>query len=283
VKAITSRCVAECVSAEVAAAFTHSFESYLIPVSLGAELYERRFRAEHLDPFASRVYYCGESFAAVLLVTRRGLSSRVAALAVVPELRGRGLGRRIMEEALADARGRGDRAMSLEVIEGNESAIALYTRLGFSARRRLVGYLRAAEAGEADRRGADEALAEVDPLEFSRVVAQEGDDELPWMLMAETFAAATAPAKAYSLGGHAYALVRNAWAEPLPLSGLVVRRAERRRGWGRRMLKALAAIYPGRAWAIQPIVPEDLAPEFFACMGWGRQELTQIEMRAELS
>ena len=54
---VLSRPVAECASAEVAAALTRSFEGYLTgPVHVDAEGYERRFRAEHLDPFASRVY-----------------------------------------------------------------------------------------------------------------------------------------------------------------------------------------------------------------------------------
>jgi hypothetical protein len=53
---LSSRPVADCTSAEVAAAFTRSFEGYVVPLRFTPEAYERRFRGEDLDPYASRVY-----------------------------------------------------------------------------------------------------------------------------------------------------------------------------------------------------------------------------------
>lgn len=276
---ISARAIAECTSAEAATALVRSFESYFVPVNVTAQTFERRFRAEHLDPFSSRIYYAGDSASAVLLVTRRGWSSRIAAVGVVPEMRGRGLGRRIMNEALADARTRGDRSVCLEVIEENVAALSLYEALGFRARRRLVGY-DCASAPPATE-GAD-AVAEIDPLEFARFAAREAESDLPWMLTAETYAAATFPARAYRLEGRACALIANSTSETLTLAGLVVGREERRSGWGSRLLRGLAAVYPGRAWTIPAIVPEHLCEDFFAHNRWERQTVTQLEMRVEL-
>jgi len=52
-------------------------------------------------------------------------------VAIFPEFRGRGLGRRLMLVAEEQARGRGYGKLSLIVYEGNEIARGLYERLGY--------------------------------------------------------------------------------------------------------------------------------------------------------
>src|SRR5215210_1366661 len=100
---ISEQPVAECTAAQVADAFTTSFEGYVMPVNVTAQGYERRFRPENLDPFASLVYFRQKTPVAVLLVARRGWTSRIAAMAVAPEARGRGVGRKIMESAIQES------------------------------------------------------------------------------------------------------------------------------------------------------------------------------------
>lgn len=56
----------------------------------------------------------------------------VSGVAVYPEHRGRGLARRLMEEARARAEALGLPRMSLICFEGNERAMQLYRRLGFA-------------------------------------------------------------------------------------------------------------------------------------------------------
>jgi ribosomal protein S18 acetylase RimI-like enzyme len=275
---LTARPVAELTSAQCAAAMEHCFEGYVVPIRATAESWERRFRAEHLDPFASRVYEHQGRPAAVLFITRRGWTSRVGGMAVAKGLRGAGLGRRVMGDAIAGARARGDHALLLEVIEQNTPAVALYASLGFARVRRLVGW-RCENPAPGD---AADALREIDPLEVSRVVQREGDADLPWQLAPETLAAAAAPARAFTLDGHAYALVGNAQAEALSLSALVVPRAERRRGWGTRMLRAISTAFPYRTFSVTSILPEETAPEFFVRAGWERHPITQFEMRLDL-
>ena len=48
------------------------------------------------------------------------------------------------------------------------------------------------------------------------------------------------------------------------------------------MLRALAAAFPGKPMQAVAIVPDDLAPEFFARAGWERQGISQFEMRLDL-
>ena len=62
------------------------------------------------------------------------LECYLAELYVVPDQRGRGLGRALMQAALALARGRGADRMDLGTSESDVAARALYESLGFSNR-----------------------------------------------------------------------------------------------------------------------------------------------------
>ena len=277
---ISDRPVAECTAAQVADALTKAFEGYVMPVNVSARGYEQRFRPEHVDPFASYVYFRESRPAAVVLVARRGWTSRIAAMAVAPEARGKGLGRRIMQTAIDEAVARRDRSVLLEVFEHNTPAVNLYRRLGFEPLRRLVGYHRDSGGVASD---AADTLSELDPLDFARVVAREGDPGLPWMLVAETLSGAVSPARAFHLDHRAYALIGDPDANAIPLTALVVPRADRRNGWGPRLVQALFARYPDKTWSIPQIVPEGLAPEFFARCGWKLLDTNQLEMILNLS
>jgi ribosomal protein S18 acetylase RimI-like enzyme len=60
-------------------------------------------------------------------------------LYLVPDVRGRGLGRRAIELALMEARSCGVRVLLLEVEAANERAYRLYTSMGFTdTKRRLM-------------------------------------------------------------------------------------------------------------------------------------------------
>ena len=61
-------------------------------------------------------------------------------LAVAPALRGRGLGRALLERAAGTAAGRGAVALFLEVAAGNEVARRLYAAAGFDQVGRRAGY-----------------------------------------------------------------------------------------------------------------------------------------------
>ena len=280
IEGISERPVADCNAAQVADALTRCFEGYVMPVSVSPQGYERRFRPENVDPFASYAYFRENVPVSVILVARRGWTSRVAAMAVAPEARGRGLGKRVMQGVIGEAVARGDRSLLLEVFEHNTPAVNLYEGLGFKPLRRLVGYHH--DPGGAATRIAH-TLSELDPLDFARVVASEGESGLPWMLAAETLSGAVAPARAYHLDRRAYALIGNPGENTILLTALVVPRDHRRNGWATRLMMALYAEYPDKAWSIPQIVPEVLAPQFFTRCGWELQDTKQLEMVLDLS
>jgi ribosomal protein S18 acetylase RimI-like enzyme len=77
---------------------------------------------------------------ALVRQSRTGPSGRIYSLAVSPERRGRGLGRRLLQRMIDALRARGVRRIRLEVEAGNTSAAALYERSGFERGRTLAGY-----------------------------------------------------------------------------------------------------------------------------------------------
>jgi ribosomal-protein-alanine N-acetyltransferase len=68
--------------------------------------------------------------------------AELANLAVVPSLRGQGIGAALLDRAMADARGAGCVVMHLEVRESNPSARALYASRGFEMVGRRKRYYR---------------------------------------------------------------------------------------------------------------------------------------------
>jgi ribosomal protein S18 acetylase RimI-like enzyme len=66
-----------------------------------------------------------------LALWRAGTDCVVEDVFVEEDARGSGIGRAIMEEAVARARERGARRMALDVHDENDAAIALYESLGF--------------------------------------------------------------------------------------------------------------------------------------------------------
>ncbi|KUG07634.1 GNAT family N-acetyltransferase [Solirubrum puertoriconensis] len=269
---LTSRTVLECNSATLADAMNRSFEQYFVPMHFDAGSFERRFRSEHLDPEASRLWFSGDELVGVVYIARRGWTSRVAAMGLVVEARGQGLGKHMLQTAIDEATARGDKSMLLEVFTPNEPAIRLYERLGFAKARTLTSFRRMPDNGAIGT----EQLVEVDPLQVARLVAQQGDANLPWMFAAESLPGLATPHRAYHLGEQVYAIVRPD-AERTVLVSLLVRQEARRQGWALRMLRAVEAQFPQKP-LVAPLVAEGALHNTLTAAGWEALPLTLFEM-----
>jgi len=164
-------------SDELAQILCHCFENYIVRFVIDGDTFARRFGAEDLSLNDSIIVTHQQQPVALALISRRGLHSRISALSIRPEMRGKGLGKALMKRIVADAHQRGDRQLSLEVIEGNEAALALYHRAGLQIVRTLTGHLAAtpvlAEVAQ---------LQEIDPLFVSHRLIAEGATDLPWLI-----------------------------------------------------------------------------------------------------
>ncbi len=82
----------------------------------------------------------GDSAAGYLLGTQVVDEFTVARIASLPSFRRRGIGRALLDRAVATARASGVTVVFLEVRAGNVPAIALYASVGFIVTRRRKGY-----------------------------------------------------------------------------------------------------------------------------------------------
>ncbi|MCC6298257.1 MAG: GNAT family N-acetyltransferase [Anaerolineales bacterium] len=252
------------------------FEGYLVPIRLDVSQFLSMVHKDSIDLSASRVLLADDKPEGVALIARRGWVSRLAAMGISKEMRGQGAGSWLMERLLQQARARGDREMTLEVIEQNDAAVRLYEKFGFQTMRRLVGFIRR-EAIELD----PEELNEMDLREMGALVSQFGLRDLPWQLSGETIAQMTPPVRAYR-NGHSYVAISNPEADHVVIWSVLVEPEARGANLGAQAVKQVIAKFTGRTWHVPAIYPEELS-DVFVRAGFEREELSQWQMCLPLS
>jgi ribosomal protein S18 acetylase RimI-like enzyme len=251
------------------------FTDYFIPIQLSEEILLGMVRRDGLDMTSSRVVIRNGEPVGVALIARRGWSCRLAAMAVVPEARGCGVGTWITGRLVDEARGRGERALGLEVIEQNEPAVHVYRKQGFVTQRRLVSF---------SRNGVDREteldLHEVDIWEVARMVTTHGLPDLPWQISGETLAQAGPPSLGFQLGG-AYVVISDPSQPQIALRSVIVEPNARRQGQAKRALRAVMTSYPDKIWLMPALCPEELSP-LFEGLGFEYGEISQLQMLMQL-
>jgi ribosomal protein S18 acetylase RimI-like enzyme len=255
--------------------FNRGFSDYIIPTQLDDASWVSFIVHEGIDTNASQVLLMGSKQIGIALISRRGWSSRIAAMSIVPEARGAGAGRWLMEQLIGQAHDRGERTMVLEVIEANLPALHLYQNMGFMPVRRLFGY----EASGLIP--GSSTLEEIDPARVARLVTMFGLDDLPWQLSGESLVQDGRPVIGYQ-AGEAYAQVLATGQDRVVLRALIVPPAARRQGHAGRLLAALAARYPERLWFVPALCPEEL-DGWFSDHGFTRSDLSQRQLILDLS
>lgn len=257
--------------------FTRGFSDYFVPIASSPGILAGMARADSVDLTVSRVAVRDGQPVAAALIARRGWTSRLAGMAVVPEARQSGVGRALMTQLLDEARARGERTMVLEVIEQNAPAVKLYEACGFTKIRRLTGH---ACRPAVDALAAETMLEEIDTRELAALIHAHGLPDLPWQISAETVAQATPPAVAFRLGASAV-LLTNPAADTVGLRALVTERGARGRGSSLALLRAVMAKFPGKEWRTPAIFPEEMG-EAFTAAGLARTPLSQWQMTKPL-
>jgi ribosomal protein S18 acetylase RimI-like enzyme len=131
--------LAQIADAAVIGRLLHDFNAEYDEFSPGPEALERRMR-ELLESGELTVLLDGDPAAGFALLRFRPalvtetLECYLQELYVVPDRRGRGIGRALMEAAMETARERGATYMDLGTGEDDVAARALYESLGFSNR-----------------------------------------------------------------------------------------------------------------------------------------------------
>jgi len=251
------------------------FEGYFIPIQIEIVDFLNMLRKDGIDLTASRVLIKDDQPGGIALIARRGWTSRLAAMGIAKKKRGMGAGSWFMEKLIEDARQRGEREMSLEVIEQNEPAVKLYQKSGFQTVRRLIGFI-CKDAEEKEL----EPLEEIDLREMGRLISQHGLTDLPWQLSGESIAQMNPPAHAYRKA-QAYVVISNPEAERVMVWSLLVEKEARGNGLGTDLLKSILAYHRGKTWHVPAIFPEEFE-SVFTKAGFEREEVAQWQMRLSL-
>jgi GNAT superfamily N-acetyltransferase len=249
---------------------------YIVPIHLDLAAALHMTSHDSVDLSSSQVVLREGHAVGAALIARRGWTCRLAAMAVVPDARGAGVGGWLLARTIEQARERGERAMVLEVIEGNEAAERLYRRSGFSTVRRLVSY----SASPASVQATGDGLGrEVDVREVARWVSAYGLPGLPWQVSGESLAQLGPPNVAYNREG-AYIVLSNPEADQVAVRSLLVLPEARGQGRGAELLRAAMACTPGKTWRVPPFCPEEMGG-LFERVGFERGSLAQVQMRLE--
>jgi len=253
-----------------------SFENYLVPIAFNLLQFLTMIRKDSVDLSASRVLTAYDKPVGIALIARRGWTSRLAAMGVVQDMRGKGTGSWFMDKLIREARERNDRDLVLEVIEQNEHAVKLYQKCGFQNVRRLIGLVR-----KDAKESAKNSIEEIDLREAGSLISQHGLSDLPWQLAGETIAHLNPPARAYR-NGAALVVISNPNVEHVVIWSLLVEPQARGRHLSIDMLKDVIAHHPGKTWHIPAIYPAEFG-RIFERAGFKQEELTQWQMRLSLS
>jgi len=261
---------------------SRAFEDYFVRIPFTAGALLNAARIDSVDLSSSRMFVRDGVAAGGALIARRGWTTRLAGMAIVPKARRTGIGRAAVLHLLAEAEARDDRTMVLEVIEQNTAAVELYRACGFQTIRRLIGFAGPAASGAV----VPGNLIEVDLREVAAAVTRYGLPDLPWQLSGETLAQLTPPAVACRLDGAWIALTDPAQSV-VTIRGLVAEpiigdRTPPCRDRQAALLCAVIAKYPGKEeWRFSAVWPEELA-SMIAPAGLPRSSLTQWQMQRSL-
>ena len=251
------------------------FSDYVVPFTLDDEALRAWIQHDGMDLESSAAITLDGKGVGAALVESRGKASRLAAMALLPEARGKGVGGLTMDRLLDRVRRRGYRTMELEVIEGNRPAIRLYRSCGFHKMRRLLSFV--AEDPQAKATG---SLEPVDVADMAHLVQIHGLPDLPWQISGQALIRGGPHSQAFRLD-NAYVAVSDPGAREVHVRSVLVEPQARGQGQAKRVLNAMFATYPERTWHISPLCPEELAG-LFEGIGFVPDALSQLQMRADL-
>jgi ribosomal protein S18 acetylase RimI-like enzyme len=136
--AITYRPVSDVNFEKFTAAFNRAYSDYYVHVAMTPAGFRDVMEHDDLDPAASVAALDGDHVVGTGLLGIRAQVGWIGGMGVIPGYRRQGIGRQMMGILLDRARERHLGEVTLEVIEANRGAYALYTQFGFKDGRRLL-------------------------------------------------------------------------------------------------------------------------------------------------
>ena len=249
-----------------------------------AEALARFLMAQGADLFLSRFVRNTAGPVGFGYVNRTGRVLRLGGMAVVPEARGSGAAGHLLEALFEEAKARGDEAMTLEVIEQNPRAHALYRRHGFQEVSRLESWRRS-DAGTGEIASA-EVVEEIPMTQALAWPCAPDYPDLPWPISRHVVAKAVVNTRAFCNSAANVCLVLSESGADAPVRVHALFPGERGNEvqWHemRALLTAVVARhFPGCELFAPAVFPEKFGAEFFEPFGFARDTLSQFFMRRD--
>jgi len=122
---------------ELVAAFTAGFSDYIVPIDTSREKFIAHIHYNDIDLARSFAAIDDGNTVGLTLSAIRGKMAWIGGMAVIPEHRGEGISKQLIEKQLQDLKEAGIEVVLLEVIDGNDKARELYIKTGFRDVRKL--------------------------------------------------------------------------------------------------------------------------------------------------
>ncbi len=119
-------------------ALNAAYADYHVPINMTRRSFEALVARESIRLEFSAAAVFGRRVVGTGMLGVRGRRGWIGGMGVLPRLRRRGIGRRMMHYLIDQANQLGLERLQLEVITENEGAYALYEPLGFKRRRKLL-------------------------------------------------------------------------------------------------------------------------------------------------
>lgn len=251
---------------QIAATLNEGFKGYVVPVEYTVAVFYSMIRMDAINPTEGLLAIVADQPVAAAIVARRGVESRLAAMAIAPDFRGKGIGRALLAEVVRKARERGERRLWLEVIQSNEPAVKLYESAGFRSRRELFSFGGRINPGPA-------RIEEISMAEAVRHILSRSVPDLPAQISGYAIAQIGLPSRAYSYND-SVVVISDPNTEAISVRAAVGTEIDK-------LLGGLSSLLQDRVWAFPAIFPAELAPQLES-VGLERRKLAQFQMVLEL-
>lgn len=243
------------------------------PYQMQIEEAEHILEGQYVDLECSQILEIDGRPIGYALVSLNADLARVASMGFRPEVRGKGIGRLVLETMKGNLKRRGFRSLELEAFEQNIPAIRLYASQGFSTIRRLFGF-----SGSLESADLPEKLTAISTQEAADFCAAFDECELPWQISAWRLRHLADRNLAWKLNEFAIAVTSKPQTDRISLTTLMIHPQHRREGLGRKLMQAIQDQFPDKTIAVPQLCPEEADP-FFSSLGFKKLQLNQIQMR----
>lgn len=163
---------------EFIAALNDAYSDYYVPIHVSGPFFRDMLRRESIRLELSAAAVHEGTVVGTGMLGVRGQRGWIGGMGVVPGWRRRGIGRRMMQHLITQARAQGLHTLQLEVITQNEGAYHLYEGLGFETRRTL--HVMVCSLHQANGRAAPLSVGKIPAARAVEAYAHLPHPEPPW-------------------------------------------------------------------------------------------------------